>query len=149
MQRNNHRAYNDIGSRREVRLLVRNKQSSNSGTGEGTKSAREHSTDRNSRDIPTTPGRNLRQDTDLLTQGADIGETAESIGNDETRTVGEVLVGSLVLKGVVCDELVLYNVRSIFHKWGRGLTEIILRPISWPTFSRSPSRETPRRNAIG
>jgi hypothetical protein len=48
----------------------------------------------------------------LVTQGADVGEAAESVGDDETGAVGEVGIGSAVLKCVVGDELVLWIVRE-------------------------------------
>lgn len=94
-------------TRTKILLLIRNKQPSNRRTGKCTNSTREHGTDRHPRDVCTATRRDLRKHTDLVTQGADVGEAAEGVGGDEARAVGEVVVGWVCLEGVVGDEFVL------------------------------------------
>lgn len=93
--------------RTEILLLIRDKQTRNCRTGESTNRTREHRTNGNTGHITTTTGRDLRQDTDLVTQGADVSESTERVGGDQPRAIGEVGVCFLVLEGVVGDEFVL------------------------------------------
>lgn len=60
------------------------------------------------------------QDTDLVAQGADVGEAAESVGDDEFGAVGHVGVGRVGLEGVVGDEFILgvLLVRSSLAEYG-------------------------------
>lgn len=67
----------------EILLLIRNKQTRNRRTGKSTNRTREHRTNSHTGHITTTTGRDLRQDTDLVTQGADVGEAAERVGGDQ------------------------------------------------------------------
>jgi hypothetical protein len=52
-------------------------------------------------------GGELIEHTDLITQGADVGETAESIRYYDPRPDGEILILGLGLKVTIGDEFVL------------------------------------------
>lgn len=93
--------------RTEILLLIRDEETRNRRTRECTNRTREHSRDSDPRHITTTARRDLRQDTDLVTQRADVGKTTEGIGDNQARAVGEVSVGLCVLEGIVGDEFVL------------------------------------------
>ena len=85
----------------------------------------------------------------MVTEGADISESTERVCNYEARAVGEVLVLGGVLEGIIGDKFVLWLVRRENYYVDRELTVTSLVPISLPTLSRSPSRETPSRKAMG
>lgn len=97
----------NIGLGREVLLLVGDQQSGNSRASKCTDGTGDHSAERHFRNITTATRRDLRQHTDLVTQRADVGETAKGICDDETGTIRKIGVIRLVLKRVVSDELVL------------------------------------------
>jgi hypothetical protein len=69
-------------SRGEILLLIRDKQTRNRRARESTNRTREHRANSNTGHISTTTGRDLGQDTDLVTQGADVGESTERVSGD-------------------------------------------------------------------
>lgn len=88
-------------------LLIRNQQPRNSSTGKRTNRPGDHSTERDAGNITGSAGCNLRQNTDLVTQGADVGETTERVGGDEARTGGEISEVVIFLEARVGDEFIL------------------------------------------
>lgn len=88
--------------------LIRNQQPRDGGTGQSTQRPRNHGADGHAGHISTTTGRDLRKDTNLVAQGADVGKSAQSVGRDEPGADGEVGEFLVVLEAVVGDEFILF-----------------------------------------
>lgn len=107
--------------RRRELLLVRDQQPRDRGAGEGAEGAREHGADCDARDVAGAAGRQLGEHTDLVSEGADVGEPAERVGGDQLGSGGEVLVFGAVLEGVIGDELVLEDKGLVLRRVGERL----------------------------
>jgi hypothetical protein len=91
----------------KVFALLRNQQTGDSRTGKSSQGAGNHGTNCNTGHIARTLGGELIEHTDLVTQGADVGETAESIRYDDLRADGEFLILGLCLEVAIGDEFIL------------------------------------------
>lgn len=81
-----------------------NDQTGNRGRGQGREDARNQSRQGKSGDITTTRWRQLAENTNLDTQGANVAESAESVGSNELRAGrqgGVVRVGGHGVEGIV------------------------------------------------
>jgi hypothetical protein len=96
----------------KVGKLVGNDETSDTGRGESGQDTRDQGRDGKTRNITTTTGGKLAEDTDLNTQRTDVTETAKSVGGDELRSRGEaVVLGGGVLGGEVGEGVVLVLLR--------------------------------------
>ena len=97
---------------RSIRRLIRNQQAGNTRTGKRAQDTRNQRRQSQPRDIARPPRRDLRQDADLGSQGANVPETAQCVGCDQAgaRREGEVGVfGVWALKGRVGYEFILWG----------------------------------------
>lgn len=81
-----------------------NDQTGNRGRGQGREDARDQSRQGKSGDIATTRWRQLAEDTNLDTQGANVAESAQGVGSNKLRAgrqSGVVGVGGHGVEGIV------------------------------------------------
>lgn len=136
----------------ERRGLGGDNHSGNGGRGKGSEDTRDQSRDSQSRDISSTLGSELTQDTDLNTEGTDVTESTTCVGGDKLGSSGQI--GVFSVRGESCKGVVLVLQMSICASQPI-LKRIILTVTTFSAMSlatlikSSPSRLTPNKNAIG
>ena len=92
----------------KVGQLGSDDKTSNTGRGEGGQNTRDEGRNGKTRNVTSSRGGKLAENTDLNTQGTDVAETAESVGGDELGAGGEaVVLGGGVGGGEVSEGVVL------------------------------------------
>lgn len=98
----------------ETGELIGDDKTSDTGGGEGGQDTRDESRDGKTGNVTTSRGSELAENTDLDTEGADVAETAESVGGDELRAGGEAVeLGGLVGGGEGGESIVLVLERIV------------------------------------
>lgn len=108
----------------KVGELGGNNQTGNRGRGQGREDARNQGRQGKSGDVATTRRRQLAENTNLDTQGANVAKSAESVGGNELRAgrqVGVVGVGGHGVEGIVLilqatRVIIISHVKSAQHR---------------------------------
>lgn len=101
--------------RRRISLLVHNQHPRKRRTRKRTQRPCDHGTKSHPCNITATTRGNLRKDTDLVTQRAEIGEAAEGVCGDQTGARGEVRIVRVCLEGGVGNKFVLIDI--VLAEW--------------------------------
>ena len=92
----------------KVGQLGSDDKTSDTGRGEGGQNTRDKGRDGKTRNVTSSRGGKLAENTNLNTQGTNVAETAESVGGDELGAGGEaVVLGGGVGGGEVSEGVVL------------------------------------------